>query len=48
MTEQTSYVRQNSTELKLDYDQITCQRHDAYDSESVQSEYLEKLDMTYL
>ena len=30
MTDQTNYVRQNRTELELDYDQITGQRHDSY------------------
>ena len=48
MTDQTYYVRQNRTELKLYYDQIIGQKHDSYDPESVQTEYLEKLVMTYL
>ena len=47
MKDQTNYVRQNRTELKLDYDQITGQRHDSYDPESIQNEYLEKLNVTY-
>ena len=37
MTDQTSYVRQNRTELKLDYDQISSQRHDFCDPEPVQN-----------
>ena len=45
MTYQTNDVRQNRAKLKLGYDQITGQRHDSYDPESVQNEYLEKLDM---
>ena len=33
--------------MKLDYDQITSQRHDSHDPESIQNEYLETLDMMY-
>ena len=48
MTDQNSYVRQTRNKLKLDYDQMTSQRHDSYDPESIQNEYLEKSGMTYL
>ena len=47
MTDQTYYVWQNITELKLHYDQLTGQRHDMYKTELVQNEFLEKQEMIY-
>ena len=47
MTYQTSYVRQNRTELKLNYDQMTSQRPDSHDPEPIQNMHLEILDMMH-
>ena len=47
MTDQTKYIRQNRTELKQDHGQMISQRHDSYDPNTMQNEYLEKLGMRY-
>ena len=40
MKGKTSYVRQSRIELKQGYDQMTSQRHDFYDPDAMQNEYL--------
>ena len=47
MTNQTNYVKQTTTELKKDCDQMRSQREDFYDPNAIQPEYLDKLGMRY-
>ena len=38
MTDKTTYVRQNRTAMKQDYDQMTTQKHDSYGPDAMQNE----------